>query len=397
MTRGSLVPSVKQACQFIKTVQDQGFEWASEVREAGRQAIREVLEQQIRDRISRHLQEWGRRAGVDRRNGSYRRRVVTELGEVELVVARTRRYNSVGEVLGRYSRRCGTVNRLILSCFLFGLSTRKVVEALRELLGERLSPATVSRIARKLDGLVAAFHRRPLRNRYRVLVLDGVVMARRTGAGAIKRPVLVALGIRPNGKKEIIDFVLARAESEACWEGFLTNLYRRGLRGEGLEMVVIDGGKGLGNALATVYPEVAVGRCWAHKTRNILNKVRQGDWERVKKSLHRISHAKNLRQARTAAARFAQQWQKPYPQAVRCLRDDLDELLTHFRFSADSWRKATRTTNAIERRFREVRRRTRPMGTFSDKTSMERILFGVFSYENRKEGTMPLFLVTQNS
>jgi transposase-like protein len=82
---------------------------------------------------------------------------------------------------------------------------------------------------------------------------------------------------------------------------------------------------------------------------------------------------------------------------VRCLRENLEELLTFFSFRDPSWRKAIRTTNAIERRFREVRRRTRPMGVFSDRTSVDRILYAVFSYENKQQGIATPFLVTQNS
>ncbi|HEV2100465.1 MAG TPA: transposase [Stellaceae bacterium] len=104
-------------------------------------------------------------------------------------------------------------------------------------LGQAISPATVSTVAKQLDAVVAAFHARPLRERYRVLMLDGVVLARKTGAGAIRRPVLVALGLREDGKKEVIEFRLAHSESAAEWERFLGDLIRRGLDGDGLEMV----------------------------------------------------------------------------------------------------------------------------------------------------------------
>jgi transposase-like protein len=95
----------------------------------------------------------------------------------------------------------------------------------------------VSAVARQLDAAVAAFHRRPLKDVHRVLMLDGVVLRRKTGAGALARPVLVALGLRPDGKKEVIDFRLASAESAAQWELFLGDLARRGLTGERLEML----------------------------------------------------------------------------------------------------------------------------------------------------------------
>ena len=133
----------------------------------------------------------------------------------------------------------------------------------------------MSQVAKTLDAAVAAFHRRPLQNRYKALMLDGVVLARKTGAGALRRPVLVAFGLRPDGKKEIIDFRLAGSESAAEWESFLTDLYRRGLTGEGLDMICVDGGCGLLAALPTVFPGIAVQRCWAHKIRNVLDKVKR--------------------------------------------------------------------------------------------------------------------------
>ena len=93
----------------------------------------------------------------------------------------------------------------------------------------------------------------------------GVVLSRKTGAGALKRPVLVVLGLRPDGRKEIVDYRLARAESAAEWERFLDDLYARGLTGEGLEMICVDGGQGLLAALPTAYHGIPVQRCRAHK------------------------------------------------------------------------------------------------------------------------------------
>ena len=224
-----------------------------------------------------------------------------------------------------------------------------------------------------------------------------MVLARKTGAGAQRRRVLVALGLRPDGKKEIIDFRLAAGESAAEWEKFLNDLYRRGLTGEGLAMICVDGGAGLLAALPSVFPAIAVQRCWAHKIRNVLNKVRKADQPKVKRALHKVMHAANIAEARQAARRFAQRFEDEYPAAVACLRNDLDELLTCFRYKSEADRRAVRTTNAIERRFREVRRRTRPMGTFQDKTSIDRILFAVFTHENRSQGVSTPFLLTQNN
>ena len=198
----------------------------------------------------------------------------------------------------------------------------------------------------------------PLQDHYRVLVLDGVVLKRKTGAGALARPVLVALGLRPDGRKEVIDFRLATAESAAQWELFLGDLIRRGLTGESSRCCASMAARACFAALPTAFPGLPVQRCWAHKIRNVLNKVRKPDQAAIKAYLHRIMNASTLPAAWSAARRFADRWTEAYPRAVACLRADLDDLLTCLRYATVAERKAVRTTNAIERRFREVRRRT---------------------------------------
>jgi len=390
------IRSVSKAYKVIKQISSQGVEWGEDYRFYSRIALKQFLEGGMKDRIDSYLEEMAVRGEDDRRNGRYSRHLLTELGDVELEVPRTRRYSAL-KVVRAYARRAQRIDRMILSCFVLGISTRKVAEALFPVLGERVSASTVSRVGKQLDQVVKAFHRRPLKDQYRVLIFDGVVLSRKSGAGALRRPVLVALGIRPDGKKEIIDFRLAPGESALAWEAFLNDLYRRGLKGEGVELIITDGGSGLLAALPLVYSQVPLQRCWAHKIRNILDKVKKTDQPRVKRSLHRVMNAEQLVEARQAAKCFAVQWDLLYPKAVRCFRENLEELLTFFSFKDRSWRKRIRTTNAIERRFREVRRRTRPMGVFSDRTSVDRILYAVFFYENKQQGIATPFLLTQNS
>ena len=384
--------NVSEAMKEVKR-----FDWEGDYRPAGRAALKEILERNMSNWIDAQLSELRSREGEhsDRRNGGYLRHLLTEMGDIELRVPRTRRV-SAAYLLKRLRSRPSNIDRMILQCFTLGLSTRKVGEALLPVLGERVSAGTVSNISKQLDSAVAAYHRRALKGRYRILIFDGVVLKRKTGAGSRKRTVLVALGITHDGRKEVLDFYQAKGESEAEWSAFLNDLYNRGLTGEGVDLIVVDGGNGLLASLGLVYPRVPLQRCWAHKSRNVLDKVKDKDHDAVKRDLHRISHAANLREAQKAAQRFVRRWKEFYPKAVACLVDDLPDLLEFFRLP-ENWRTSCRTTNAIERRFREVRRRTRPMGVFSDRTSIDRILFAVFRYENKKEGVTPFLLLTQNS
>ena len=371
--------------------------WQEECRLAARRAMKELIEHRMHNGIDAFLEQM-RAAGLpDRRNGSFGSHLVTEVGELELRIPRTRTFSALS-ILQGFARRSASVERTILMCFLLGLSTRKVGPALLSILGEPTSPSTVSDIAKQLDRSVQAYHQRTLSDQYEVLVLDGIVMKRKTGTGAQSRTMLVALGIKPDGSKEIIDFRQVAGESGTAWEGFLNHLYQRGLKGDALKLLIVDGGKGLLAALDLVYGQVPLQRCWAHKTRNVLNHVKRADHGKVKRSLHRISHARNLREAQKAAQRFVLRWQATYPKAVQCLQNDLPELLSFLQVKTGLPASVLRTTNAIERRFREVRRRSRPMGTFSDRTSMERILYAIFTHENLKQRTAtPFLLLTQNN
>lgn len=391
MERRIMIRSLPEAMTMVKEMNlASEDEWAGDYREAARDTISLFLTDRMMQKLRFHLADSAAGGIQDRRNGHYLRHLLTELGDVLVSVPRTRTYSPV-EVIRAYARRSQDVDRLILASFLLGLSTRKVGEALLSILGEKVSPATVSRVARSLDAAVTAFHRRRLKESYRAFLFDGVVITRKTGAGPVRRPVLVALGIRHDGKKEIIDFRLARSESADEWESFLINLTRRGLTGKETEVVSVDGGPGLISAVRSVYPLIPLQRCCAHKMRNIMDKVRKADTEAVKKGLVKVYGAKNLKTARSAAKRWSNTWEGIYPAAVKCLRDDLDDLLTFFGFADTSFRRKVRTTNAIERVFREVRRRTRPMGVFENKTSMERILYAVFLYENIRYGVHYVF------
>ena len=219
--------TLPQAFEVVKEMQADGLDRGEGYRPLGRQALAGIIEGRMAETVDRWLDGLDGSALRDRRNGTCRRCLLSELGDIELNVPRTRRFCPT-EVLKSYARRAPEIDRAILAGFVPGLSTRKVGEVLLALPGRPVSAATVSRVARTLDLAVAAFHRRPLKNACKALMLDGVVLARKTGAGALRRPVLVALGIRHDGKKEIIDVQLAASESAARWERFLTALHRRG-------------------------------------------------------------------------------------------------------------------------------------------------------------------------
>ena len=245
------------------------------------------------------------RQRVDQANGFYRRTLTTRLGVMELQVPRTRSGEFHPQVLPRYQRREPVINEALKQVFLLGVSTRQAGRALATLVQESVSAATVSAVAKALDASVHAFHRRRLCDQYRYLLLDGVSVRIRLVGQVQRRMVLCVYGITRTGQRELIDFQIVKAEAEDTWYALLWNLWQRGLRGEFLELIATDGQLGLAKAIARLWPAVAHQRCWAHKLRNVENKLKvsQRPCLEAAKLIYQAAH-------RTEAIRRFRDWRR---------------------------------------------------------------------------------------
>jgi len=330
----------------------------------------------------------------DSRNGYYERDYVTRLGTLRLRVARTRKKNFLPLGIARFSRRAEEVLLLIREAFLRGISTRQVGRVVATVTGEVVSAQTVSQLTRDLDQAVRQFHQARLEDEWAYLFLDGVSLRVRRPMGRKRVQMLVAYGVRQDGSRQLLAFLRSAGESQAAWEGLLEDLYRRGLRGRKLQLIITDGCAGLAAAIQTIYPHALHQRCWVHKMRNLLEHVRKRDYDVVKRGAQAVYGAENRSRAEAAFRRFQARWEKVYPGPVQRFGKDLPELLSFYRFPRHLWRNL-RTTNAIERCFVEVRRRTRPMVCFVNVESMDRIIYSIFHRFNLDWRTHTLRLFTQ--
>jgi transposase-like protein len=383
--------------RFAAFVQDLQESFWGDFQGRTREVLKKLLESDAQQQMADYLGlQWHERTPpaqrVDYRNGFYERDYVTPLGVIRLRIPRTRERSFLPRWIGRLERRAPEVAELIRQAFLRGISTRQVGRVVAVLTGEAVSAQTVSRLTRVLDRAVRAFHQRRLGDDWAYLVLDGVWLKVRRAFGPQRVLLLVAYGIRRDGTRELLAFTRAKSESQAGWEGLLNDLFRRGLRGANLQLVISDGCPGLPRALETVYPRARHQRCWVHKMRNILEKVRRRDEKQVKTQAQKIYLADNAAAARRAFERFRFHWRRHYPAMVGQLERDLPELLQFFALPRHLWRKL-RTTNIIERCFVEVRRRTRPMVVFTNVESVDRIIYAIFSRFNEdwKNRTLELF------
>jgi transposase-like protein len=317
---------------------------------------------------------------------------VTALGVIRLRIPRTRLRSFLPRCIRPLERRSPEVAELIRQAFLRGISTRQVGRVTAVVTGERVSAQTVSQLTRVLDRAVQEFHHRWLGDDWAYLFLDGVWLKVRRAFGPQRVLLLVAYGVRRNGTRELLAFTRAKSESQAGWEGLLNDLFHRGLCGKHLQLVITDGGAGLARAIETIYPRARHQRCWVHKMRNLLEKVKRRDEKQMKTAAQKIYLAQNAAAARQAFERLRFHWRSRYPALVRQLERDLPELLHFLALPPQLWRKL-RTTNVIERCFVEVRRRTRPMVVFTNVASVDRIIYAIFSRFNEdwKNHTLELF------
>ena len=357
--------------------------------------LRETMEEEIIEQVRVAKYERGAlRRGY--RNGYRYRSLLTDFGLLDVVIPRDREGLYHPSVIDRYQRRQSRVNTLVREMFLSGVSTRRVQEVLSPILEAPLSAQSVSRIVRSLDAEVRRFHDKRLEDNCQYLFLDGVTLRVKGAGGVKKRMVLCAYGIKADGARELVSFRQASCESAVQWEAFLNDLYHRGLEGRQLRLIVTDGCPGLHQALETVYPYIPRQRCWAHKLRNIASKVRRSHQDECLSEAKLVYQAQTRRDALASFHTWAKQWRSLESNAVTCLEKDMDEMVAFLDRPKEHWRKI-RTTNVIERAFREVRRRTRPMSCFQNSASVDRIIYGVIAHLNTNWRQKPLFKSTHNT
>ncbi len=380
--------------EFVRDLQESFWgDFQGKTREVLKRLLESDAEQQMADYLGLKWHERAQPAQrVDYRNGFYERDYVTPLGVLRLRIPRTRQRSFLPRWIAPLQRRAPEVAELIRQAFLRGISTRQVGRVVATLTGEAVSAQTVSKLTRVLDRGVRIFQQRRLGDDWAYVVLDGVWLKVRRAFGPQRVLLLVAYGIRRDGQRELLAFTRAKSESQSGWEGLLNDLFQRGLAGRHLQLVITDGCPGLARALETVYPRVRHQRCWVHKMRNIMEKVKRRDEQPVKRDAQKMYLASNLASAKRAFERFRFRWRWRYPAMVRQLERDLPDLLQVFAFPCHLWRKL-RTTNVIERCFVEVRRRTRPMVVFTNVASVDRIIYAIFSRFNEdwKNHTLELF------
>lgn len=389
-------PSMSSVLEVAKDVQAAVWAEVSTRLLRGLRALLEGLLEEERTAhvgAGRHERVEGRRA---HRNGHYTRDLGTTYGPLpKLRVPRLLEGGLDFTLFDKYQRRQAAVDAAIGQLFLQGISTRKLKRIAQDLFGAPVSATTVSKTTAVLDADLQAYQTKPLTDDIVYLFLDGISQKVRE-LGVEGKVMLCAFGIHADGTKELLSFRLADVEDTPSWQGFLVDLKSRGLRGKALKLITVDGHAALLKALREVYPLRRIQRCIAHKLRNVVVKLKRAQREACMGEAKQIFGAPSRTEAIRRFKAWRAKWLDEAEAAVRCLEKDLFHCLHYFSFPRELW-KTIRTTNILERAFREVRRRTRPMGVFTNAESAERIMYGVTEHLNTNWKAHPLRQIQQRA
>ncbi len=301
---------------------------------------------------------------LDTRAGHYDRKLQTQAGEVTLAVPRLRNLPFETQIIERYRRRESSVEEALVEMYLAGVSVRRVEDITEALWGTRVSPSTVSELNQKIYTQIEAWRNQPIEGQHAYVYLDGIWLKRSWGGEVKNVAVLVAIGVRGDGYREILGVVEGTKEDTESWRNFLRHLKQRGLAG--VQLFTSDKSLGLLEAVGEFYPEAAWQRCMVHWYRNVMSVVPKGKVKEVMAMLKAIHAQEDRQAARDKAALVAEKLTSMrLGQAASVVRDGVDETLSYMAFPREHWVRI-RTNNVLERIMREIRRRTRVVGNFPD-------------------------------
>jgi putative transposase len=322
------------------------------------QAVLEAEVDAALERLRYERQSSATKAGY--RDGHDRvRTIASNRGAIEVRRPRVRGTSFQSEVLPKHRRRLQSVDRSVTDLWLDGLATRDFEGTLRAFLGAEapLSAATVTRTNRRLLAEYTTWNERRLEDLDLVFTwADGVYLG--AGPDDERRVFLAVMGADRLGIKHLVALRESISESEAGWRDLFVDLAERGLRAP--QLLVADGAAGLWTAAEKAWPGVSQQRCWLHKTRNVEEKLPEKHRPNAHAAMSAIMHAELESEARRKLEALAKSYDRRYPKAAACLRDDRDRLFAYYRFPHETW-VHLRTTNVIESIFAPIRTRTDAM------------------------------------
>ena len=337
------------------------------IEESGKNSIEETLNAML-DEEAKKLVNAERYAREEERSGyragHYDRKFTTKAGDVNLRMPKLKGVTFETAIIERYKRRETSIEEALIEMYLAGVSVRRVEDITEALWGTKVSPGTISNLNKKAYEHIEAWRNRPLKEEYPYVYVDGIFLKRCWGEEYENVSILVAIGVSSDGYREIIGAAEGLKEDPESWKSFFVWLKQRGLTG--VRLIVGDKAPGMVEAIGQVFGNVKYQRCTVHFYRNVFTVVPNGKVKEVTKMLKAI-HAQEDKAAAPDKAKSVTEKlrQMKLTKAAQKIEDSVAETLTYMDYPTEH-RTRIRTNNVPERINREIKRRTKVVGTFPD-------------------------------
>jgi transposase-like protein len=361
-----------------------GDELTGFLKELHKRGIEKMLEGELDGHLD--YEKHQKSTGSNARNGYSKKRVKTTFGESEILVPRDREASFNPMIVPKRGNMVDGIENVIVSLYAKGMSNSDIEEQIREVYNFNISTSTISRITEKVSEDIIAWQNRPLEPVYLIVWMDGIVFKVRENSKVINKTVYIAIGLRRDGKKEVLGLWLGKNESAAFWMSVMTDLKARGT--EDILITATDNLNGFTDTIKNVFPESKTQICVVHQIRNACRYVVWKDKKAFTADMKHIYNAPNQEAAKMALEDFAQKWESKYSYAIKSWRNNWEELTVFFEFPLEI-RKIIYTTNLIENLNGKIRKYTKNKLSFpTDEAVMKSVYLAV--REATKKWSMPI-------
>ena len=362
-------------------IREQKFSNTTEVMNAIKEMFRDVLEEIMEAELESELgyEKQERRPedvsnGIAKnyRNGYSKKKVKTQLGEVEITIPRDRNGKFEPQIIGKYSRNADGMEEKILSLYAAGMSTRDISEQIKNLYDVEISSELVSKISEKVMPQLTEWQNRPLEAVYPFVFLDAIHYKIRENHQIITKAAYVVLGVNLDGYKEILGIWIGENESSKFWLSVLNELKSRGI--QDVYLFCVDGLTGFREAIGAAYPKAGIQRCIIHQIRASMRYVNYKHAKAFTTDLKEVYTAVTEEAAFEKLMNFKEKWGTKYPAAIKSWEDNWDILSTFFAYPPGI-RKIIYTTNIIEGLHRQFRKVTKTKAVFPNDDALRKMLY----------------------
>lgn len=314
------------------------------------------------------------------RNGSYFRQIKTQFGPIKVQVPRDRNGEFHQQTLPAYGQHTDALESTVIQLYSHGVTTREISELIEKMYGSYYSAGTVSNISKQVASQVESYHQRRLSDKFFCVYLDATYIPLRRDTYQ-REAVYIAVGIKPNGNKEIIDYRIAPVENLEVWSEMIADFKERGL--EQVELFLSDGFVGIKDMLKQYYPKSKFQRCLIHIMRNISQKVRVTDRAEILNAFKQVHKQTNQKEAETVLHAFYEAYGSKYSRMIKDLRKLEEDMLVFYQYPKQI-RPSIYSTNMIESINRMIKRKTNPKSEFPSEESLDNFLGSqVIDYNDR--------------